>query len=246
MAKKLYEESNIQAIADAIRAKTGGTDKMKPAEFAAKIASISGGDIDSVIDRSLTEISSNVTSVGYGAFYDSKNLTSVSLPLAEIINSNAFYKCNALKEITLPSTTSVEASAFNTCTKLETAVLPKLQTLGTNAFYNCYLLTTADLGTATKIQSFAFRYCYNLKAVILRSTTMCTLAATTVFSGCSHINGTIDEYNLDGLQDGYIYVPAAVVSAYVADSVWSGFAFRALEDYTVDGTITGALDKSKI
>lgn len=43
MAKKLYEESNIQAIADAIRAKTGSASTMKVSEFASEISSISGG-----------------------------------------------------------------------------------------------------------------------------------------------------------------------------------------------------------
>ena len=47
---------------------------------------------------------------------------------------------------------------------------------------------------------------------------------------------------------GYIYVPAALVDSYKAATNWSNFAaqFRALEDYTVDGTTTGALDPTKI
>lgn len=42
MAKKLYEESTIQAIADAIRAKNGSDATYKPAEMPAAIAAISG------------------------------------------------------------------------------------------------------------------------------------------------------------------------------------------------------------
>jgi hypothetical protein len=47
---------------------------------------------------------------------------------------------------------------------------------------------------------------------------------------------------------GYIYVPADLVDSYKAATNWSTFAaqFRALEDYTVDGTITGELDITKI
>lgn len=39
-----------------------------------------------------------------------------------------------------------------------------------------------------------------------------------------------------------------LVDTYKADTNWSTYAaqFRALEDYTVDGTITGELDESKI
>lgn len=47
---------------------------------------------------------------------------------------------------------------------------------------------------------------------------------------------------------GYIYVPAASVDVYKNVGGWKAYAaqFRALEDYTVDGTITGELDESKI
>ena len=56
------------------------------------------------------------------------------------------------------------------------------------------------------------------------------------------------------LGTGYIYVPKALLSDddatkdYRRATNWSTYAdqFRALEDYTVDGTITGELDPSKI
>ena len=43
MAQKLYEESNIQAIANAIRSKLGISSKMRTSEMASKINSISSG-----------------------------------------------------------------------------------------------------------------------------------------------------------------------------------------------------------
>ena len=43
MAQKLYEESNIQAIANAIRGKNGTTTTYKPSEMAAAITAITGG-----------------------------------------------------------------------------------------------------------------------------------------------------------------------------------------------------------
>ena len=47
---------------------------------------------------------------------------------------------------------------------------------------------------------------------------------------------------------GYIYVPRALVDSYKVATNWATYAaqFRALEDYTVDGTVTGDLDESKI
>ena len=43
MAKKLYEESSIQAIANAIREKNGKTTTYKPSEMAAAITAITTG-----------------------------------------------------------------------------------------------------------------------------------------------------------------------------------------------------------
>jgi hypothetical protein len=87
-------------------------------------------------------------------------------------------------------------------------------------------------------------YCKSLRAVILRSKTICPLSAFPgfSFSGSYHYHGTKDAtYNPDGLKDGYIYVPHQLLPTYVADTNWGQLEsqFRALEDYTVDGTITG-------
>lgn len=110
-------------------------------------------------------------------------------------------------------------------------------TIGNNAFQYCSALTTVDFPAATSIGDYAFYNCSNLTTLILRSGTMATLSSTNAFTGTPIASGT-----------GYIYVPASMVDSYKAASNWSTFAaqFRALEDYTVDGTTMGALDESKI
>lgn len=47
---------------------------------------------------------------------------------------------------------------------------------------------------------------------------------------------------------GYIYVPSALISDYEAATNWASLAgqFRAIEDYTVDGTLTGDMDYDKM
>lgn len=109
--------------------------------------------------------------------------------------------------------------------------------IGDFVFRGCSALTTADFMAATSISSSAFSNCSVLTALILRSETMCTLSNTNVFNNTPIKSGT-----------GYIYVPRALVDSYKAASNWSTFAnqIRAIEDYTVDGTITGALDSTKI
>lgn len=188
-----------------------------------------GGEVASaIVSRTITEYAdNNITSVGKYAFRDCSALTTVDFPLVTSIDSNAFYDC----------------------AKLTTVNIPQLTSIGSNAFYNCVKLTTVDFPLLTSIGNYAFRSCSVMNAIILRSQTMVAIYNENTFSNCYHLLGTVDStYNPTGAKDGYIYVPSALVESYKTDYYWSNFAtqFRALEDYTVDGTTTGALDESKI
>ena len=109
--------------------------------------------------------------------------------------------------------------------------------IGAAAFYSCSVLTTANFPVATSIGDSAFDSCSVLKSLLLRGNNVCTLSNANAFNSTPIASGT-----------GYIYVPSALVEQYKAASKWSTYAaqFRALEDYTVDGTITGELDPSKV
>ena len=109
--------------------------------------------------------------------------------------------------------------------------------IGDYAFNSCSKLTTADFPAVTSIGGYAFKGCSKLMALILRSETMARLISTTAFTNTPIASGT-----------GYIYVPSSLIDSYKTASNWSTYAaqFRALEDYTVDGTTIGALDESKI
>ena len=173
--------------------------------------------LDSLITRTITEYETNrLTYVGSNAFANCTKLVNVNLPLVTKIGYCGFYYCHALKNIYIPLVTTIENDAFQACRVLEMIDLPNVTSIGSRPFVNCY----------------------ELKTVILRSETMCTLGQhNEPFYNTPIAKGT-----------GYIYVPRALIDTYTADSVWSTFAdqFRALEDYTVDGTITGELDSSKI
>jgi tRNA A37 threonylcarbamoyladenosine synthetase subunit TsaC/SUA5/YrdC len=70
-----------------------------------------------------------------------------------------------------------------------------------------------------------------------KTSAICTLSNANGVSGSGIGKGT-----------GYVYVPSALIETYKTATNWSTFAnqFRALEDYTVDGTVSGELDESKI
>lgn len=239
------------------------------------VASSGGGSdeeiINNMLTRGFTEFSSDATSIGHYVFCECRSLTDINFPNLTSIGNYAFSYCTALTDVDFPNVTSIGFQSFFQCWDLENVSLPNIATIPTQSFGGCSALTTIDFSSAISIGSYAFNgcnalitadfplatsiaanafgSCRKLTALILRSETMCTIANTNAFNYCYRILGTYHStYNPDSAKDGYIYVPRALVDTYKADSVWSTFAtqFRALEDYTVDGTTTGALDESKI
>lgn len=124
--------------------------------------------------------------------------------------------------------------AFSSCNNLTSVNFPEVTTLDGYAFSGGKLCR-ADFSKLQQIRSYAFSNCKAFETLILRNNEVATLQAN-AFVGCN------------SFPNGYIYIPAALVDSYKVASMWSTYAdkFRALEEYTVDGTTSGALDESKI
>lgn len=177
------------------------------------------------------------TSMGYNAFYQCENLREANLPMAGSIPIEAFYACRLLQSVNAPMASVIGRGAFEGCWELSSVNIPAARTISSDAFRYDRELQKLDLPALGYIDSQAFRGCAKLSALIIRSETMATLDNADAFANTLIASGT-----------GYIYVPAALVDSYKAASNWSTYAaqFRAIEDYTVDGTTTGALDETKI
>lgn len=198
----------------------------------------------------------HLTSVPTFGFGGCSVLTSVNLPNVTYLDSYAFQACKLLLELNFPKLTSTYRYVFERCEGVKRAIFNSLTTISDYVFRYCYSLETADFpSNIDAISSGAFADCKSLKALILRGEKLCRLSYTSTFNGCCHILGTVNSsYNPEGLKDGYFYVPKALLSDddetkdYRRATNWSTFAtqFRALEDYTIDGTITGELDPNKI
>lgn len=211
-----------------------------------------------------------VITIGESSFRSDKTLKSVTFPKATSMSQYAFANCDNLTTVDFPKLTKAGNSdftqdkaltfvnlpnlqrtykTFSDCTSLTTITLPQVTNLGISTFMQCYSLICVDLPIVTTIDAQAFQNDRVLKKVILRSENLCSLTNTNAFTSCYHITGeTKPTYNPNGDKDGYIYVPRALVDTYKSATNWSTYAtqFRALEDYTVDGTINGELDESKI
>ena len=105
-----------------------------------------------------------------------------------------------------------------------------VSTVPTYAFYNQTKLTTVDLKGATvlSIAANAFNGCSALTHLIIRSTTMTTLANANALTGTKIANGF-----------GAVYVPSDLVATYKANSVWKNFFIASIDDYPLSefGTI---------
>lgn len=173
------------------------------------------------------------------AFSNCTSLIQVDFPSATEVYWGVFNECMNLEEVNLPNATNIEGSCFWGCEKLKTINIEKVEFINNNTFTNCVSITNIDLPSVKRIYGYyTFNNCVELKSLILRNEEKVELYSySDMFTDTPIENGT-----------GYIYVPAALVDTYKADDSWSNWAsqFRALEDYTVDGTITGELDESKI
>ncbi len=183
------------------------------------------------------------TSIGKTSFNGCSKLTSVNMPLVTSIGDNSFGGCTALKSIEMPLVTSMGSNAFYSCHSLTSVNMPFLKSISNSLFSSCSKLTSADFPIVKSIGSSAFSGSNNLTILILRSETLCTLGSTNVFGNTPFASGKAG---------GTLLVPSALVESYKTATNWSviwGYGhnrFLALEDYTVDGTITGEIDWDKL
>lgn len=166
-------------IAQAIRGKTGDTATMKPAEFPAKIMSISQGvdtvEIDSLLDAINGEVVGEIVlasgTCGPSAKYNLKDsgllyITGsgeiTSTPWRNVENHEAIIK----KVVISDGITNVPPSAFQSCSNLTSVTLSNtLVKIGMGAFYDCAFQRIRIPASVEEIYEYAFRSCSNLTSV---------------------------------------------------------------------------------
>lgn len=223
-------KSLFTAIADAIRGKDGTTEPIVADDFPERISSIQTEDhtIEDILVQGgemVEYVNNRVTKLRSFAFLGI-NVATVTLNAVKAIPENAFIGCPLCKLI---------------CKRAES--------LGLRACDTCSALESVDMFGGDFINGESLYGCTSLRILILRNADPNNLTSL-------GMHGVDDEGNqITALSDtaigkgnGYIYVPRALVESYKAKYIWAHHAsqFRALEDYTVDGTITGDLDESKI
>ncbi len=225
-------------IADAIRTKNGSSDTYTPLEMPQAIEDIptGGGEIDALLDGSITSLTSDVAAILDYSCYYREMLETVSLNEAVTIGAYAFNGCMSMTSFEAPKAETLKNYCLSSCNSLEEIHLPAAYAIKNSVFYGCNILETVDLQydgeQRVAIGMNAFTQCLALKNLIVRN----THNTATLSGGSSALSSTPIASG-----GGYIYVPRAMVSAYQAATNWSYYSaqIRALEDYTDDGTTSG-------
>ena len=176
-----------------------------------------------IIQRTVTEYKENrITKVGPYALAHCTKLTKVDVPNVTFLDFRAFFRAAISEPVVFENVTSGVERAFGpaSCPRVTFPRLTNFQryffdTDGSDLPY-------IDLHVATSIGTPAFQNS-TLNTLIIRTPSVCTIS------------------DIRWRTTPYIYVPRALVDSYKAATNWSAYAdyFRALEDYTVDGTIMG-------
>ena len=130
---------------------------------------------------------------------------------------------------------SVATKAFLQNKFLERITLPNVKTFGDYAFSGMEKIQIIELGNVTSVGSYALSSAPTLEYLIFRSEAVCA-----------------DSINLRDVYSFNLLVPRSLQSAFTEaivderEGLGKNVTILALEDYTVDGTVTGELDLTKM
>ena len=160
------------------------------------------------------------------------------------IGSGAFYYCRSLTSVTIPdSVTTIGSYAFENCENLESVTLGKnVKTIGYGAFEYCRSLTSVTIpDSVTSIGYAAFRDCESLTSVTFENTSGWNYSDDSNYANGKEINVTDEAksatYLTDSYSDFYWYRVTTVTAtaSNIADII-SNFS-SGVYKLTITGTI---------
>ena len=223
-------------------------------------------DLESWINSSFTNESSNPLRYGADLYLNDKLITKLEIPpTISVINDRAFYGCGSIDSVLIPSTVQIiGTNAFRGCKNLSYVSLPDSGLSKGGGFRECPLLKSAGpKGSGCSIE-YRFKEiiphsmlisCENITKVILPSTI--TYIDGFAFWECDNIDDvfiyaltppTVKEKNYTFSVYRNLHVPKGTKEAYKAADVWKNFNIIEMEDEAIyqkgdvnhDGSVTMA------
>ena len=158
-------------------------------------------------DIKKAEIPNSITSIGEYAFYECKNLTSITFgenSQLEIIGSSAFRFCNMLESIVIPdSVTRIDSIAFANCKNLTSVIFgnnSQLTSIGRSVFAGCSSLISIEIpSSVTTIGDGSFASCRSLKEIIFKKNSQLTDISNEIFYNCGNLVSIIIPENVTSI-----------------------------------------------
>ena len=238
MANYIVSDTNLTAVANAIRQKGGTSASLEfPDDFVSAIGDIQTGGGSSVTVEALNVTQNGTYTAPSGTAYSpvtvnvsgggtdylagrlNNTLTDYSSDDVTEVPNYGLRGFTSLQTILLPNATKIGQYAFYECTGLTSIKAPKNTLTGTNSFYGCTSLVTADLGKTSTVPNYTFYNCNALRTVVLRKTGSITTATSNSFA------------NITTPSNITVYVPSDLKATYEENSSWiaRGVQFAKLE-----------------
>lgn len=249
----IVDDNDLIDVADAIRAKASvGNSLVFPDDFISEIQNIptgSGGDMDALIDGSITEIESEVTGVRVYAFYGLKYLEKLHLPEATYLeqyscafigsmldpnqyvdfdaqnvqdmDTDVFYNAR-VGDVDFPLLTRLPIGTFKGST-LKTLNAPRVLICADDALSEITNLERVDFTDIGSIQAGTFYNCTSLDTLIIRGGASGQIPP--LYEQNTYDGGFSTFYHTPiASGTGYIYVKDELVSEFKSATNWSRYA----------------------
>lgn len=233
MANYLTTDTDLEAVADAIRAKSNGSGSLAfPSGFVSAIENIeTGGGGEDMLGYYLTNNAllqsyenEDVKTMTDYLFYGRTSVKHLSFPNVGSLSEQCFRGCTGLISINLPKANGnwYSSQQFYGCSNLAIVVLPKWTSgITKEMFRSCTALTAVDIGGiitssaggfAEKVSANAFNGASAFKTLIMRANTIGKLDNVNAFTGTPFASGG---------SGGTLYVPASRVESYKTATNWA-------------------------
>lgn len=178
----------------------------------------------------------DITSLRDSAFYNDKQLSSVTLQNVTHVGANAFERCTLLSKCSVDKMQTCGDSAFSRA-NLSQAVFPNLSAIARNMFVFCSYLKKVKCDKAISIDERAFNGCASLEVIDILgggnisapSTSELYKLKSVVLRDAENVTATSDTIWLPSSVT--IYVPDSLVEQYNSATNWSSRTIKPLSEY---------------